>query len=251
MSSFEDYFSKHASEYARSRSHKNGEDLKSLVTLLNPSGSWRVLDMATGTGFTAMALAPFVSEVTGLDATEEMLSNAVALAEKSGIRNVKFVRGKVEQSGQASESFDLVTCRRAAHHFPDKEAFVREAKRVLKKNGLFALIDMVRPESDLDDVRNRMEILRDSSHIDAPTVEFWKQLLSENGFSEVNIYSTKERIAFPDFLSPVRLDSEEGKSCLEYLESLPRKALENADIDPEDYSIVKERVIFIYRKRGE
>ncbi|MFG1449306.1 MAG: methyltransferase domain-containing protein [Thermoplasmataceae archaeon] len=248
MSSFEEYFSKHASEYAKSKSHKSGEDLKSLLTIVNPESSWKALDMATGTGFTAMAIAPFVSEVIGLDATEEMLSNAVMLSEKSGLRNVKFIKGRVEHSGLEGGSFDLVTCRRAAHHFPDKTAFVVESKRVLKDGGLFALIDMVRPEKDKDNVRNRLEILRDSSHVDAPTVKFWSDLLSKNGFREVETISTKERIAFPDFLSPVNVDSEEGKACLDYLKSISRESLVNADIDPDDLSIIKERVIFLYRK---
>ena len=251
MSSFEEYFSKHASEYAKSKSHKSGEDLKSLLTIVNPESSWKVLDMATGTGFTAMAIAPFVSEVIGLDATEEMLSNAVMLSEKSGLRNVKFIKGRVEHSGLEGGSFDLVTCRRAAHHFPDKTAFVVESKRVLKDGGLFALIDMVRPEKDKDNVRNRLEILRDSSHVEAPTVEYWRDLISKSGFSEVKIYSTKERIAFQDFLSPVKEDSEEGKACLNYLKSISGESLINADIDPEDLTIVKERVIFIYRKEAE
>ena len=246
--SFNDYFSKHASEYARSKSHRNGEDLKSMVNAVKPGRDWVVLDMATGTGFTAMEIAPFVREVIALDATQNMLDNARIIAEKRGIRNISFINGRVEETGLESGRFDLVTCRRAAHHFPDKRAFLMESGRVLRNGGILALVDMVRPMNDRNDVRNSMERIRDPSHVDAPSTARWADMLEETGFSEISTISTKEHIPFEEFLSPVKLDSREGKNCLVYLRSVDRNDLQSADIDPDDFSIIKERVIFIYRK---
>ena len=48
-----------------------------------------------------------------------------------------------------AESFDLVTCRIAAHHFSDAKLFVKEATRVLKPGGLLLVQDQVMPEDDM------------------------------------------------------------------------------------------------------
>lgn len=250
MNNFQDYFSKYAGEYAKSKSHKSGEDLATLIRLINPKSDWVVADMASGTGFTAIEIAPHVSKVFAVDGTDAMLKKAEELASEKGAKNISFINAMVEQSGLDSGSCDLVTCRRAAHHFLKKGEFLREAKRILKESGKLALIDMVRPENDSRDIRNNMERYRDHSHVDAPSVDQWKELLTKWGFIIDSLTSTKELIKFEDFLSPVKADSREGMECRSYLKSLPSDDLISADINPEDFSIIKERVIFICSPKG-
>ncbi|MDG6997313.1 MAG: class I SAM-dependent methyltransferase, partial [Nitrososphaerota archaeon] len=88
--SAKEFFSKHAEGYAKSESHARGSDLALLIELAKPAKSDVVLDVATGTGFTAIEFAPLVKEVVAADITEEMLQEARKLASERGIKNIRF-----------------------------------------------------------------------------------------------------------------------------------------------------------------
>ena len=65
-----------------------------LVELTAPKSHWRVLDVATGAGHTALAFAPHVAKVTATDITEEMLREARKLAASRGLTNVRTLHAK-------------------------------------------------------------------------------------------------------------------------------------------------------------
>ena len=94
--------------------------------------SWQALDIATGAGHTAAAFAPHVARVIASDLTEEMLQEAAKLAAAKGFANMETARADAEALPFEDARFDLVTCRIAAHHFPDVPTFVAEVWRVLK-----------------------------------------------------------------------------------------------------------------------
>ena len=114
---------------------------------LRPQPDWQVLDVATGAGHTALAFAPLVERVVASDITDEMLAQAAKLAAARGLTNVETAHAEAGELPFADASFDLVTCRLAAHHFPDPAAFVAAAWRVLKPGGTFALVDNVGPDA--------------------------------------------------------------------------------------------------------
>ena len=66
-------FGRAAADYATSEVYAKGASLQRLVELTEPKSHWRVLDVATGAGHTALAFAPHVAKVTATDITEEML----------------------------------------------------------------------------------------------------------------------------------------------------------------------------------
>ncbi len=137
-----------AADYAASAVHAKGASLARLVELVAPQPDWRVLDVATGAGHTAIALAPHVAHVVASDITDEMLAQAGKMAADKGLANLETARADAGALPFADQSFDLVTCRLAAHHFPDPAAFVGEAWRVLKPGGTLALVDNIRPDAD-------------------------------------------------------------------------------------------------------
>ena len=83
-------FSQHAKYYAQSKVHSEGETLGVLVDFAEPSGTEKILDIATGTGFTAFAFAPKVAHVTATDLTPAMLDQAKTLANERGLQTSTF-----------------------------------------------------------------------------------------------------------------------------------------------------------------
>jgi ubiquinone/menaquinone biosynthesis C-methylase UbiE len=176
-------FSANAEHYATSQIHAQGDSLRRLVELTKPQASWQALDIATGAGHTAMAVAPHVAHVTATDLTPRMLEVASELAQKRGLANVTFQEALAEALPFGDASFDLVTCRIAPHHFEDVPRFVAEVKRVLKPGGIFGLVDNIAPESpQAAEQLHLIEKTRDPSHMRLLSVGEWLQLLRKNGF---------------------------------------------------------------------
>ena len=176
-------FGKNPEYYAVSPVHAKGDTLAVIVEFAQPTGTERVLDIATGTGFAAFAVAPKVAHVTATDLTYEMLAKARELASERGMSNVEFQVAAAESLPFASGSFDIVTCRIAPHHFQDVPAFLSEAYRVLRPSGSFCMIDTVCPESErLIQWQNRVEKLRDASHVWAYPPSRWRKMIGETGF---------------------------------------------------------------------
>jgi len=167
-------FSKDARKYETSPIHAHGEDLAWIVETAALTGTERVLDVGTGTGHTAIALAGSARTVIGADLTERMVESAAALTEERGLANVQFVVSDVVRLPFPSAYFDLVTCRLAAHHFADPDKAVAEIARVLKPGGRVILADHIAPDSPkLDQFINRLDWLRDESHVREWTISEW------------------------------------------------------------------------------
>src|SRR5712691_11806933 len=112
-----DSFRNVAPNYARSTFHASSVRLQEVLDLAHPQAGDLALDVATGTGNTAFALAPHVRRVIGLDLTTEMLDQARRLTEERGVKNADWVLGDAARLPFQDETFDLYTVRAAPHHF--------------------------------------------------------------------------------------------------------------------------------------
>ena len=153
-------FGAHAAAYATSTVHAKGASLGRLVELVKPQPQWQALDIATGAGHTAAAFAPHVARVVASDLTEEMLGESAKLAKSKGFANMETARADAEALPFPDSSFDLVTCRIAAHHFPDVPTFVSEVWRVLRAGGTFALVDNISPDAEFDSRLSECRVAR-------------------------------------------------------------------------------------------
>jgi len=176
-------FGERADLYTTSASHTDRQVLSRLVEIADPKADWRVLDIGTGTGHTALAFAPHVREVVGLDLTEEMLREARKLAQERGIDSVTFQTADVHRLPRELEaSFDLVTCRRAAHHFSDIDRALAEMARALRSGGMLLIDDRSVPEDDwIDETMHRLDCLHDPSHVRQYRPSRWFALLESAG----------------------------------------------------------------------
>jgi ubiquinone/menaquinone biosynthesis C-methylase UbiE/ADP-ribose pyrophosphatase YjhB (NUDIX family) len=170
-------FSRQAARYARSGSHAADRDLDLLVEHLHVLPGQAMLDIATGTGFTAFALAACGALVVGLDLTPAMLEEARQLSPQPAIA---WIAGDAEALPFAAASFDAVTVRRAPHHFPHLRQALMEMQRVVRPGGCIGIVDQVPPEDPAGrDLMERLEKLRDPSHVEALTASRWHRLLEE------------------------------------------------------------------------
>ena len=207
----QEFFGKHAVDYSKSPSHAEGSDLDALMKALRPRREEVALDVATGTGFTALSLARSVGHVTGVDVTDEMLGQARALAAKEGAANVRFELGNAMMLEYPKASFDVVTTRRAAHHFRDVPKFLHEARRVLRPKGRLGIVDMSPPEG-AEAFSNKIERLRDRSHVEAFAPSAWKSMALLVGFHIDSIQVIGEPVAFVRWLYPVGPGGTEEKA---------------------------------------
>jgi ubiquinone/menaquinone biosynthesis C-methylase UbiE len=175
-------FGENAAEYLTSKPHAEGKSLDRLVALTRPQPHWHALDIATGAGHTAYAFAPHVAQVWASDITDEMLGLVRAEVMRRKLGNIRVAHAKAEALPFADNGFDLVTCRVAPHHFDSIAAFLDEVRRVLKRDGTFALVDNVVPADSIGDYVNAFERFRDPSHLRAWTVEEWRTALRQHGF---------------------------------------------------------------------
>jgi len=185
-----DSFRDVAVNYTRSTFHASSERLQEVLDLARPKLGDLVLDVATGTGNTAFALAPYVRRVIGLDVTREMLEQARRLTTERGIKNVDWVLGDVAALPFQDDTFDIYTVRAAPHHFSDINAFLSEAFRVLKPDRDAVFIDCS-PPAAARDVLHEVELRRDPSHVKALTVEEWSEHFERAGF-EIEVATRRE-----------------------------------------------------------
>src|SRR4030095_11811820 len=115
--------------------------LARVVEVAHPQPDWAVLDIATGSGHTAFALSPHVKSVVGIDITAEMLHEAEKLKSERAVSNVTFRPGDVHALPFANGTFQLVTCRRSAHHFSNIHRALGEIRRVLAPGGRVVIDD--------------------------------------------------------------------------------------------------------------
>lgn len=199
-----DQFSQHADYYAQSIAHAKGDTLDVILEFADPKGTEQALDIATGTGFTAFAVASKVAHVVATDLTPEMVAKASELAQEQAIKNVAFSVAAAESLPFTDASLDLVTCRLAPHHFQDVRAFLSEVYRVLRTNGLFCLTDSVSPESEeLRAWQNRVEALRDNSHVYGYPPSQWDTMITDAGFSlEKTAHARNAQMSFLWWVRP-------------------------------------------------
>lgn len=214
----QDYFARTAESYVASFSHRTGDDLKRLVELGEWDPQLQALDIATGGGHTALAIAPHVAHITVTDLTPRMLEKAQEFLLSQGVTNAQFQVADAEHLPFADASFDRVACRIAAHHFPNIAQSVHEVARVLKRGGLYLLIDCMAPDDpELDTFDNTVEKMRDPSHGRSCNPEEWRTFFMQAGLLVEHVEFFRKTHAYDDWTARSRLPADEKARLAQFM----------------------------------
>jgi len=158
--------------------------IETLVSMSGVGTEDRVLDVACGPGLVACELAKVARHVTGIDLTEEMITQATKRAAEFGLDNVTWEVGSAVPLPDGDASYSTVVTRYSFHHLLDPAAALREMIRVCERGGVVLVADVDIPDENAN-AFNRMEKLRDPSHARALTSSEWEQLLQASGLADL------------------------------------------------------------------
>jgi ubiquinone/menaquinone biosynthesis C-methylase UbiE len=245
-------FGRTAAAYAASALHARGADLDRLVEMLALRGDEHVLDVGTATGHTALRLAPRVARVVGVDMTPPMLAMARALAAERGIANAVFVEGDAEALPFADASFDVVTCRVCAHHFPHVARAVAEMARVTRPGGQVAVVDNYAPEDgEQDQFINTLETVRDPSHVREYTLAEWRAFFVRAGLELAGEDLGEMQIEVPDWVERAQTPPEAVATVYSMLAGAPPSVRAAFSIESAAAARFRlKRVIMLGRRAG-
>lgn len=245
-------FNQFARGYVTNPGHAAGYDLDQFIQIANPQPHWRILDVATGGGHTALKFAPYVSEVTATDLALQMLAAAREHIAGKGVINIRFKLVDAENLPFAENTFDLVTCRIAPHHFPDIARFVRESTRVLKPGGLLIVQDQVMPEeAETAAYINSFEKERDPSHNFALPESKWRAIFEEAGLT---IFHTEQFTKRQNLLKWSQLQSNDAEvtarlfTLLSAAPPAAAKWFEAQQLETDEASFVNHHLLIAGRK---
>jgi ubiquinone/menaquinone biosynthesis C-methylase UbiE len=175
-----DQFTRQATPFATAPGIRDEAALRLIVEESRAGPEDTVLDVACGPGLVVAAFARVVRHATGIDITPAMLERARAHVAGLGLTNVTWRQGDVLPLPWPDASFSIVASRFAFHHFLDPLAVLREMKRVAAPGGRVVVVDST-PAPDRADAFNRMERLRDPSHVRSLPVDEHRELYARVG----------------------------------------------------------------------
>jgi len=224
-----------AANYSASAVHVSGPELLALLDAYPFDGTQRVLDAGTGTGHTALAIAPLVADVVAVDLTAAMLDQGRMLAEEQGIANITFRTGDIERLAFDDAAFDVVVSRYSAHHYPRPSVAVAEIARVLKPGGVFLLADVVSPEDPTADTYlNAVEVMRDPSHVRDHRVDQWRTIFDAASFTEfAELGRWPLRLQFDSWVTRMKTPLTTATEIRRLLEIAPTEVREALMVEPD------------------
>ncbi len=241
-------FGPQAGVYAASKVHISDDSLESVQKLTGASHRqaqgdgpgtanyrWTV-DIGTGAGFTAFAMAEISDRVVASDITQPMLRQAKRIGGERGLSNVRLAQNTAESLPFANGSLDLITCRKAAHHFRDFEASLDEIQRALRPGGSLVMADTVAPESsELARWQNDVELRRDYSHVEDRKISVISGMLADRGLDVIGSEDERVYLWFNDWVKRTRVAEDEIRSLRREFQESPQERREAFQIgEPEE-----------------
>jgi arsenite methyltransferase len=152
-----------------------------------------VLDLGSGGGIDVLLSARRVGptgKAYGLDMTDQMLALARENQQRAGVTNVEFLKGEIEHIPLPDASVDVIISNCVINLAADKDVVLREAFRVLKPGGRFAVSDIIVRREVPDDIRRNLELWT-GCVAGALAIDEYREKLTDAGFDRVDIEPTR------------------------------------------------------------
>jgi len=183
-----DQFTRQAIPFSSAKPIADQQALQLLLDISDAQPDDTVLDVACGGGNVGCAFAARVRHVTGIDMTPAMLARARSMAKEKGLGNVTWDLGQASTLPYDAGRFSLVVTRFSFHHFIEPLRVLREMVRVCAPGGRVLVADTHSSDDPgKADAFNRMERLRDPSHVRALPVAELKALFPAAGLNEARV----------------------------------------------------------------
>jgi len=207
----EDRFARTAERFVAQQDARAGELAERVRAFLAASGDERALDVGCGAGALALALAPLVREVVGVDRVPELL----ALARERAPENATFVEADATHLPYDEGEFDLAGTLRTLHHVPRPELVAAELARVTKVGGRVLVIDQLAPVDPLDALAvDRFERARDPGHARLLPESDLRHLFDSNGLVLVRERRDVERRELSAYLDLAGCEGDAREEAL-------------------------------------
>jgi ubiquinone/menaquinone biosynthesis C-methylase UbiE len=236
-------FNKQAQNFSNWSVTKNIEYQKAYFDFCELSSQDTLLDFACGTGEFSIFAASKVKNVHGIDISKGMIEIAKGQATKENINNISLLCHPVEQTPFEDESFSIVICRSAFHHFEEYNKIFDEMTRCCQKGGRISIQDIVAyPDGKIDNFFEKLEREIDVSHHKTLTKEYVKSLYDQRNIKIRNTFEIEIELNFQEYLGHAH-QSEGSKRKIS-------KLLEIGLNDPDlsKYFIIKGRELFFKRE---
>jgi ubiquinone/menaquinone biosynthesis C-methylase UbiE len=205
VSSSTDRFARTAERVAARQDARAARLAERVREFVRPDGDERALDVGTGAGALALALAPLVREVVGLDPVPELLE----LARERGLANTAFVEGDGTALPFPAGDFDLSATQGALHHVARPEAVVAELARVTRPGGHVLAVDQLAPEDPAAAAAlHEFETARDPSHARLLADAELRALFAASGLTPVRERREEERRELAAYLDLADCEGE-------------------------------------------
>jgi ubiquinone/menaquinone biosynthesis C-methylase UbiE len=205
VSSSTDRFARTADRVAARQDARAARLAEAVRDFVRPQGDERALDVGTGAGALAFALAPLVREVVGLDPIPELLE----LARARSLPNTKFVEGDGTALPFADGAFDLAGTLRTLHHVTQPERVVAELARVTRPGGHVLVVDQLAPDDPAAAAAlHEFEAARDPSHTRLLTDGELRELFAANRLSLLRERREEERRELSAYLDLAGCEGE-------------------------------------------
>ena len=176
-------FTRQAPTFAQSGVLGAPEQIEPVLEAAAIGPSDRVVDVGCGTGFLLLGAARRASQVVGVDVTPAMLAEAKRRVDEAGLTNVTLREATAEALPFADQRFDVALTRLTLHHFGNPGRVLGEMHRVLRPGGRVVLCDITAAEDSAKaDLHNRLERLRDPSHVQHYAVGAIVKMMEGAGF---------------------------------------------------------------------
>ena len=203
-----DRWSRTAEQLAELEESRRAAFTERVRRFVQPQGDERALDLGTGTGALAFALAPHVAEVVAVDLAPAMLEEGRQRAGE--FPNVTFLEGDATSLDLESGSFDLAGCARTLHHVHRPELVVAELARATRLGGHVLVIDQIAPSDPLVAIDvDRFERARDPSHERLLADIDVRVLLEANGLVVIRTDFVEEKRDLDAYLGLAGCEGEE------------------------------------------